>query len=118
MVAPSLAAGRVLGATVANMRFIKPLDLELVLRLARDHAQLVTVEEGCLMGGAGAAVAEALAAAGVVRPLLMLGLPDVFLQHGDPAALLAAAGLDTDGIATAIRRRFPDERGRRVANDG
>jgi 1-deoxy-D-xylulose-5-phosphate synthase len=117
MLAPSLAAGRTLGATVANMRFIKPLDGELVLRLARTHARLVTVEEGCLMGGAGAAVAEALAAAGVVKPLLMLGLPDIFVQHGDPAALLAAAGLDADGIAAAIRRRFPDEQGRRVAND-
>ena len=118
MLAPSLAAGRALGATVANLRFIKPLDLDLVLRLARTHDQLVTVEEGCLMGGAGAAVAEALAAAGVVKPLLMLGLPDTFIQHGDPAALLAAAGLDADGIAGAIRRRFPDEQGRRVANDG
>jgi 1-deoxy-D-xylulose-5-phosphate synthase len=118
MVAPSLAAGRVLGATVANMRFIKPLDVELLLRLAREHAQLVTVEEGCIMGGAGAAVAEALAAAGVVKPLLMLGLPDTFIQHGDPAALLAAVGLDADGIANAIRQRFPGGQGRRVANDG
>jgi 1-deoxy-D-xylulose-5-phosphate synthase len=118
MLAPSLAAGRMLGATVANMRFIKPLDLELVVRLAREHAQLVTVEEGCVMGGAGAAVAEALAAAGVVKPLLMLGLPDTFVQHGDPATLLASLGLDADGIAGAIRRRFPDQRERRVANDG
>ncbi|MFC4929902.1 1-deoxy-D-xylulose-5-phosphate synthase [Massilia sp. GCM10023247] len=118
MLAPSLAAGRTLGATVANMRFIKPLDLDLVMQLAREHAQLVTVEEGSVMGGAGAAVAEALAAAGVVKPLMMLGLPDMFVQHGDPAALLASAGLDADGIANAIRRRFPDERGRRVANDG
>jgi 1-deoxy-D-xylulose-5-phosphate synthase len=118
MVAPSLAAGRVLGATVANMRFIKPLDVELLLRLAREHARLVTVEEGCIMGGAGAAVAEALAAAGVVKPILMLGLPDTFIQHGDPAALLAAVGLDADGIANAIRRRFQEGRGRRVANDG
>jgi 1-deoxy-D-xylulose-5-phosphate synthase len=70
------------------------------------------------MGGAGAAVAEALAAAGVVKPLLMLGLPDTFIQHGDPAALLAAVGLDADGIANAIRQRFPDGQERWVANDG
>ena len=117
MVAPSLVAGRVLDATVANMRFIKPLDHELVLRLARTHARLVTVEEGCVMGGAGAAVAEALAAAGVVKPLLMLGLPDAFIQQGDPAALLAAAGLDAEGIARAVRERFPQGEERQVAND-
>ncbi|WP_075791837.1 1-deoxy-D-xylulose-5-phosphate synthase [Massilia putida] len=106
MLAPSLDAGAELGATVANMRFIKPLDAELVAALARDHTQLVTVEEGTVMGGAGAAVAETLAAAGIHRPLLMLGLPDLFVEHGDPAALLGAAGLDAAGIAGAIRQRY------------
>jgi len=104
--AASLDAGAELGATVANMRFIKPLDVDLVVRLARTHARLVTVEEGAVMGGAGAAVAEALAAAGIARPLLMLGLPDRFIEHGDTVSLLAAAGLDAAGIAAAIRRRF------------
>ena len=106
MLAPSLAAGLELGATVANMRFIKPLDLELITLLAREHRQLVTVEEGAAMGGAGSAVAEALLAAGIVKPLLTLGLPDLFIEHGDPAALLGAVGLDAAGIAAAIRQRF------------
>jgi 1-deoxy-D-xylulose-5-phosphate synthase len=106
MVAPSLGAGAELGATVANMRFIKPLDVELVTLLAREHEQLVTVEEGAAMGGAGSAVAEALAAAGIVKPLLILGLPDVFIEHGDPVALLGTLGLDACGIAGAIRQRF------------
>jgi 1-deoxy-D-xylulose-5-phosphate synthase len=116
MLAPSLEAGAELGATVANMRFIKPLDAELVAALARDHAQLVTVEEGAVMGGAGAAVAETLAAAGLHRPLLMLGLPDLFIEHGDPAALLGAAGLDAAGIAGAIRQRYPIDAPLLVAN--
>jgi 1-deoxy-D-xylulose-5-phosphate synthase len=118
MVAPSLAAGAELGATVANMRFIKPLDVQLVAQLAREHAQLVTVEEGSVMGGAGAAVAEALAAAGIARPLLMLGLPDRFIQHGDPALLLAGAGLDAKGIAASIRQRFGIAEPRLVVNNG
>ena len=116
MLAPSLEAGAELGATVANMRFVKPLDADLVTALARDHAQLVTVEEGAVMGGAGAAVAEALAAAGMQRPLLMLGLPDLFIEHGDPAALLGAAGLDAAGIAGAIRQRYRTDAPLLVAN--
>ena len=80
MVAPSVAAGTELGATVANMRFVKPLDVELVKRLAESHDYLVTVEEGAIMGGAGSAVAEALANLGIVKPILMLGLPDVFID--------------------------------------
>jgi 1-deoxy-D-xylulose-5-phosphate synthase len=106
MVAPSLKAGDELDATVANMRFVKPLDLELVKRLAQEHDAFVTVEEGCVMGGAGSAVAEALAAEGLVRPMLMLGLPDKFIDQGDPAALLASVGLDAKGIAASIRARF------------
>ncbi|MCC6069655.1 1-deoxy-D-xylulose-5-phosphate synthase [Massilia sp. GCM10020059] len=117
MVAPSVAAGAELGATVANMRFVKPLDVELVKCLAADHDYFVTVEEGCVMGGAGAAVAEALAAEGIVKPILMLGLPDKFIDHGDPAALLAGVGLDAKGIAASIRQRFMAGEPRLVVNN-
>ena len=103
---PALAAGEALDATVANMRFVKPLDTALVLELARTHDLLVTVEEGCLPGGAGAAVAEALAAAGVAKPLMMLGLPDEFVEHGEPAKLLSMCGLDAQGIERSIRERL------------
>ncbi len=117
MVAPSVAAGVELDATVANMRFVKPLDLALVRQLAHEHDYLVTVEEGCIMGGAGAAVAEALAAEGIVKPLLMLGLPDKFIDHGDPQALLAGVGLDAKGIAASIRQRFSSGEPRLVVNN-
>jgi 1-deoxy-D-xylulose-5-phosphate synthase len=92
--------------TVANMRFIKPLDTELVLQLAASHDALVTVEEGAIMGGAGSAVLETLAAAGIVMPLLQLGLPDRFIDHGDPAVLMSQCGLDAEGIAASVRQRF------------
>ncbi|MDB5909460.1 MAG: 1-deoxy-D-xylulose-5-phosphate synthase [Massilia sp.] len=117
MVTPSVAAGAELNATVANMRFVKPLDVELVKQLARDHDYFVTVEEGCVMGGAGAAVAETLAAEGIVKPVLMLGLPDKFIDHGDPATLLAAVGLDAKGIAASIRKRFGGAEPRLVVNN-
>jgi 1-deoxy-D-xylulose-5-phosphate synthase len=100
------AAAEGVDATVANMRFIKPLDVALVKQLAADHDLIVTVEEGCVAGGAGAAVAEALAAAGLNKPMLMLGLPDEFVEHGDPAKLLALCGLDAAGIERAIRARL------------
>jgi 1-deoxy-D-xylulose-5-phosphate synthase len=106
MVHPSLAAAEPLDATVANMRFIKPLDVDLLKQLAEQHDYLVTVEEGAIMGGAGAAVAEALAAAGLVKPLLMLGLPDKFIDHGDTATLLKNVGLDGAGIQASIEARF------------
>ena len=106
MVAPSLIAAEGLRATVANMRFVKPLDIELVRQLALSHDVLVTVEEGAIMGGAGAAVAEALAHAGITRPMLHLGLPDRFVDHGDTAQLLAECGLDALGIAASITERF------------
>ncbi|MYN07283.1 1-deoxy-D-xylulose-5-phosphate synthase [Pseudoduganella aquatica] len=122
MVAPSVAAGAQLGATVANMRFVKPLDVELVKQLAAEHDYFVTVEEGCIMGGAGSAVAEALAAEGIIKPVLMLGLPDKFIDHGDPAKLLASVGLDAGGIAASIKARFLDADGngepRLVVNNG
>jgi 1-deoxy-D-xylulose-5-phosphate synthase len=103
---PALQAAERLDATVANMRFAKPLDRDLVLQLARSHDALVTVEEGCLPGGAGAAVMEALAEAGVTVPVLPLGLPDEFIEHGDVAKLLALCGLDAAGIEHAIVQRF------------
>jgi 1-deoxy-D-xylulose-5-phosphate synthase len=106
MLHPALAAAEELDATVANMRFVKPLDLELVLRLARDHDALVTVEENVVAGGAGSAVAEALAATGIGVPILHLGLPDAFPDHGDPALLQAQVGLDAKGIAASIHARF------------
>jgi 1-deoxy-D-xylulose-5-phosphate synthase len=117
MVAPSLAAAEDLNATVANMRFVKPLDVELVKQLAQSHDALVTVEEGCVMGGAGAAVAEALAEAGIVKPILHLGLPDKFIDQGDCAKLLASCGLDAQGIAASIRQRFGKGEPRLVVNN-
>jgi 1-deoxy-D-xylulose-5-phosphate synthase len=103
---PALQAAEVLDATVVNMRWVKPLDLSLLLQVAADHEALVTVEDGCVMGGAGSAVAEALQAAGVALPLLQLGLPDTFIEHGDPAKLMAMQGLDADGIRASITARF------------
>jgi 1-deoxy-D-xylulose-5-phosphate synthase len=103
---PALAAAEKLDATVANMRFVKPLDAELVIELARSHDALVTIEEGCVMGGAGSAVGECLAAAGLQLPLLQLGLPDEFVEHGDPAKLMVLLGLDATGIEHAVRKRF------------
>jgi len=103
---PALQAAEALDATVANMRFVKPLDVDLVKQLAAEHDLIVTVEEGCMAGGAGSAVAEALAAAGIAKPLLVLGLPDQFIEHGDPAKLLALCGLDAAGIEQAIRTRL------------
>ncbi|MBX3633985.1 MAG: 1-deoxy-D-xylulose-5-phosphate synthase [Rubrivivax sp.] len=104
---PALKAAETLGATVADMRFVKPLDAELVLELARGHEGLVTVEEGCVTGGAGSAVLECLAAAGLQVPVLQLGLPDLFTEHGDPGKLLAIYGLDAAGIEKSILQRFP-----------
>lgn len=103
---PALAAAEKLDATVANMRFAKPLDAALVAELARSHEALVTVEEGCATGGAGSAVLEALAEAGLATPVLTLGLPDRFIEHGDPAKLMAMCGLDAAGIEQAIVKRF------------
>jgi 1-deoxy-D-xylulose-5-phosphate synthase len=109
MLAPALEAGEKLDATVANMRFVKPLDIALLKQLAAQHDALVTVEEGTVMGGAGSAVAEALAEAGIVKPLLILGLPDRFIDHGDAPKLLAACGLDGAGIAASVLQRFGAE---------
>jgi 1-deoxy-D-xylulose-5-phosphate synthase len=103
---PALQAAQALNATVVNMRWAKPLDLDLLLEVARNHEALVTVEEGAIMGGAGSAVAEALQAAGLSKPLLHLGLPDEFIAHGDPARLLSMIGLDAPGIQASVAQRF------------
>ena len=105
---PALQAAERLDATVVNMRWVKPLDAVLLAQVAAAHDALVTLEEGCVMGGAGSAVSEALAAQGTTMPMLHLGLPDSFIEHGDPARLLALQGLDAAGIEAAVRRRFPD----------
>ncbi|MBI4194978.1 MAG: 1-deoxy-D-xylulose-5-phosphate synthase [Betaproteobacteria bacterium] len=105
MVNPTLQAAGELDATVANMRFVKPLDEALVLELADSHDLLVTVEENVVMGGAGSAVLEALQRHGRRLPLLQLGLPDRFIDQGDPGIQLAEAGLTKDGILQAIRAR-------------
>ncbi|MCX7144555.1 MAG: 1-deoxy-D-xylulose-5-phosphate synthase, partial [Proteobacteria bacterium] len=106
MLKPALEAAEELDATVADMRFVKPLDETLVQQLAGQHELLVTVEEGALMGGAGSAVAECLAAAGVAKAVLHLGLPDRFIDHGDTGLLLAEVGLDKAGLLAAIRARI------------
>jgi len=103
---PALAAAEKLDATVADMRFVKPIDGALVEQLARSHDALVTIEEGCVMGGAGSAVTEHLNALGLTVPVLQLGLPDRFIDHGDPAVLLSQCGLDAAGIERAITERF------------
>lgn len=103
---PALQAAEKLGATVVNMRWAKPLDTELLLKVAASHEALVTVEEGAIMGGAGSAVSEALQAAGINKPVLHLGLKDEFIEHGDPAKLLALQGLDAAGIEASITARF------------
>jgi len=106
MVTPALIAGGELDATVVNMRFVKPLDAGLVADMAMQHDLIVTVEENVIAGGAGSACAEALQAAGIEIPLLMLGLPDRVIDHGDPAKLLAMVGLDAAGIRRSIEARI------------
>jgi 1-deoxy-D-xylulose-5-phosphate synthase len=105
---PALQAAEKLGATVVNMRWAKPLDVELLLQVASSHDALVTAEDGAIMGGAGSAVSEALHAAGVLKPVLHLGLADEFIEHGDPAKLMAMQGLDAAGIEASVIARFGD----------
>ena len=104
---PALTAGERLNATVVNMRFVKPLDETMITELARSHDLLVTVEENAVAGGAGSAVNEFLARAGLGVPVVNLGLPDHFVEHGDPKQLLAECGLDADGIYRSILRQRP-----------
>src|SRR5450432_3446635 len=105
--AAALDVGSELGATVVNMRFVKPLDEALILELARTHVVLVTVEDNAVAGGAGSAVAELLASKNIQTALLQLGLPDAFLEHASREQLLAEAGIDAAGIRDAILKRWP-----------
>jgi len=117
LLSPALKLAERLDATVVNMRFIKPLDLDLLLAIAARHRALVTLEENAVAGGAGAAIAEALAAAGVMIPLQLIGIPDEFIEHGSRNDCLVAAGLDPVGLARRIEPWWQDLRGtpRRVA---
>jgi len=108
LVTVALAAADELDASLANMRFIKPLDTGMLEQLANSHDALVTVEEGALMGGAGSACLEALSALNLSIPVLQLALPDRFIDHGDPVRLLELCGLDRTGIIASVRARFPD----------
>ena len=102
------AVGRALGLTVVNMRFIKPLDRDLLLSLAERHEAFVTVEDNVVAGGAGSGVAELLSASAVLRPVVHLGLPDAFQHHASREDLLAEAGIDAAGIRAALLARWPD----------
>jgi len=108
MLKPALEVAEELDATVANMRFVKPLDDALVAELARSHDLLVTVEENVIKGGAGSAVLESLQQQGLEVPVLQLGLPDRYVDHGDPALQLASCGLNRDGILAGIRARLSE----------
>jgi 1-deoxy-D-xylulose-5-phosphate synthase len=107
MLAPAATIAAELDATLVNMRFIKPLDDTLILELAKTHDGFVTLEDNAVAGGAGSAVAECLAAHGITLPILHLGLPDVYLEHGSREEVLSMAGLDLPGIRHAIHARFP-----------
>jgi len=102
----AIDAANELNATVVNMRWAKPLDVDLLSEIASTHEQLVTVEDACIMGGAGAAVLEALQSLRIMRPVLVLGLPDQFIEHGDPQKLMSMQGLDASGIEASIRQRY------------
>ena len=104
---PALEVAEGINATVVNMRFVKPLDVDLLRSLAQDHDYFVTIEDGVIQGGAGSACLEAFAAMGVCKPLLQLGLPDEFVEHGDYKLLMRDCGLDCAGISKSIAKRFP-----------
>ena len=104
---PAIEVGESLNLTVVNMRWAKPLDNELLAQVARSHDALVTLEEGAVMGGAGSAVLEALQVLDIQKPVLTLGIADVFTEHGDPVKLLTELGLDATGIRASITQRFP-----------
>lgn len=104
---PALEVGESLNLTVVNMRWAKPVDTDLLAQVARSHDALVTLEEGTVMGGAGSAVLEALQVLDIQKPVLTLGIADVFTEHGDPVKLMVELGLDAAGIRASIKQKFP-----------
>lgn len=108
MVAPSLEVAGKLNATVADMRFVKPIDEELIVRLARSHDRIVTLEENAEQGGAGSAVLEVLAKHGICKPVLLLGVADTVTGHGDPKKLLDDLGLSADAVERRVCAWLPD----------
>ncbi len=108
VVTAALQVAESLDATLADMRFVKPIDRELIRELAQNHTALVTVEENVVMGGAGSAVAEVLAELGITLPILHLGLPDRFVEHGDPAVLIERCGLDAAGLLASVKKFLPE----------
>ncbi|EMT9119583.1 1-deoxy-D-xylulose-5-phosphate synthase [Neisseria gonorrhoeae] len=108
MVAPALAVAEKLNATVADMRFVKPIDEELIVRLARSHDRIVTLEENAEQGGAGGAVLEVLAKHGICKPVLLLGVADTVTEHGDPKKLLDDLGLSAEAVERRVREWLPD----------
>jgi 1-deoxy-D-xylulose-5-phosphate synthase len=104
MVTPAMEAGKQMGATVVNMRFVKPIDEQLVLELAKSHDVLITVEENVLAGGAGSAVNDFLQAQQILMPVLNIGLPDSFVEQGTREELLALCGLDIQGILDKAKK--------------
>ena len=118
MLSPAAVIAAEVDATLVNMRFVKPLDEELILELARTHKAFVTIEDNAIAGGAGAGVAECLAAHGVTLPIFHLGLPDTYLEHGSREEVLTMAGLDLPQIRNAIRNRFPQYVASPVASAG
>jgi 1-deoxy-D-xylulose-5-phosphate synthase len=105
---PALQVAEKLNATVVNMRWAKPLDSEVILKMAATHECMVTLEDACVMAGAGSAVCEVMQSANILKSVLNLGLPDEFVEHGDPAKLMALQGLDAAGIEKSIQARWPD----------
>jgi 1-deoxy-D-xylulose-5-phosphate synthase len=118
MLVPATTLAAELDATLVNMRFVKPLDEDMIVELAKSHDAFVTLEDNAIAGGAGSAVAECLAAHGIALPILHLGLPDVYLEHGSREEVLAMAGLDLFGIRQSIRRRFPRSGDQSIASIG
>ncbi len=106
MLAPSMEAGKAFNASVINMRFIKPLDIDLIIEMAKTHDLIITTEENSVMGGAGSAVMEAMQAHDINTPLKCLGLPDVFIEHGVHETMLSECGLDSAGIKKAIQNKI------------